>query len=281
MAKNTGTGSEDRAPKSTSEAAQTPLTDDLKARVKSGGDPFQETMIGLIDFIERHKAIVLGALGVAVLGGVGYVGWGMVEQRQQKSAQESFYELEKRFSEKHDGFERAKFAKLLKQPVKSGEKPPEAASGDMAKDYGSLVSDLEQFASSHKRFAAGAQAALLAAETYVKYNQAERAAQVLEPVVMATKTDSALGGLLRMAKGNALALAGQCDKALSSWEQVIAAKSIGFLHGEAALRAGLCLEKSGQKDRAIEMYRKAAGDSERSESAQTAKSLLRALELGS
>lgn len=290
MAKKPGSNTPD-APSSTNENAPH-LVDDLH---KAGPrDPLQEAMISAVGFIENNQKAVMMVVVLAVLAGVGYSAWGMIESRRQKSAQEAFYEVEKRYNEKRAKFEQAKYAKLTAEQdklsgkdkaadKKSKETPKDMgtpATGDLAKDYGPIVSDLEAFAQAKKGTTAGTQAALLAADTYLQYNQAGKANEVLESAVSATKATTLLGALARMAKGNAQAIAGQCDQALGSWEQVLAAKNLSFLHSEASLRAGLCLEKAGQKDRAIEMYRKASGESEKSEAAQTARSLLRALELG-
>lgn len=245
-------------------------------------DFLQEGMLSFVSFLEENKAIVSGFIAIAVLAGLGMVGWDLIASRREKSAQEAFYAVEKNYSSKREKFDQAKFAALSGAKVEDMIKQGTAmhASGDVAKDYGSTIDELESFAKDHKGTTAGVQASLLAAETRLQYKQPEQALSTLETSVQATKANSLLGALARMAAGNASAAAGKCDQALKSWEEVLAAKDLGFLHSEAALRAGLCLEKSGDKTKAIEMYRKASSESERSTSAQTARSLLRALELG-
>lgn len=245
-------------------------------------DFLQEGMLSFVEFIERNKALVAGCVVIALLAGVGVIGWDFFTEHKEMSAQESFYSIEKSYSEKREKYDQAKFGTLTGAKVADLIKAGTAveASGDLTKDYGTIVEDLESFAAKHKGTTAGVQAALLAAETRVQYKQTDQALATLESSVSATKANSLIGGLARMAKGNAQAVGGHCDQALKTWEEVLSAKDISFLHGEAALRAGLCLEKAGDKPKAIEMYRKAAGDSEKSTSAQTAKTLLRALELG-
>lgn len=245
-------------------------------------DFLQEGMLSFVEFLEANKAAVAGLLGIALLSGVGAIGWSFFSERQEKSAQEAFYAIEKAYSDKRDKFDQAKFGALsgadMADLVKSG--AAVKASGELAQDYGTLVEDLEAFAAKNKGTTAAVQASLLAAETRIQYKQPDQALATLETSVNATKANTLVGALARMAQGNALASAGQCDKALKTWEEVLAAKDLGFLHSEAALRAGLCLEQAGDKPKAIEMYRKASSDSEKSTSAQTARTLLRALELG-
>ena len=245
-------------------------------------DPLQEGMLSFVDFLERNKSAVAGFLLVALIGGIGYVGWDLLAARREKSAQEAFYVVEKPFTDKRDKYDQAKYAALgggkLDEMIKAG--TAVKASDDLTKDFGVLVDDLETFAKKNSGTTAGIQAAMMAAETRIQYKQPDRALATLEDAVKATKSNTMIGGLARMSTGNALANAGKCDQALKSWEEVLSAKDISFLHSEAALRAGLCLEKSGDKAKAIEMYRKASAESERSTSAQTARTLLRALELG-
>lgn len=245
-------------------------------------DFLQEAMLGFVEFLEKNKTMVAGLIAIAVVAGIGFVGWQMLGERREKSAQEAFYMVEKDYSAKREKYDQAKYAALsggkVDEMVKAG--TAAIASGDLAKDYGTTVDGLENFAKDHKGTTASVQAALLAAETRLQYKQPDQALSTLETSVKATKANSLIGALARMAAGNAQAASGKCDQALKSWEEVLGAKDLSFLHSEAALRAGLCLEKSGDKPKAIEMYRKASSESEKSTSAQTARSLLRALELG-
>ena len=245
-------------------------------------DFLQEAMMNTVDWMEQNKGVVAAVVLVAVLAGVGVVSWDLLSERKEKKAQESFYAVEKEYSAKREKFDQAKFGALSGAKIEDLVKAGTAAvpSGDIAKDYGTVIDQLESFAVDNKGTTASVQASLLAAETRIEYKQSEQALKTLETSVQATKANSLVGALARMATGNAQAASGKCDLALKSWEEVLGAKDLAFLHSEAALRAGLCLEKSGDKPKAIEMYRKASAESEKSTSAQTARSLLRALELG-
>ncbi len=240
-------------------------------------DFLQESALGLIELLAKNKVIVGGILLLGLLGFVGWTAMDAVRSRGELKAQNAFFTLEKQYSEKKEQFDQARFAELAGQKQEGLTKP----SGDLTKDYGTLIDELETFAKAHTGTAAGAQAAMMAAETRIAYNQADRATETLEAVAKGSKTSTLVGALARMAAGNTFAAAGKCDQAVKAWEEILATKAATFLHGEAALRAGLCLEKSGDKAKATEMYRKASADSERSSTAQTAKALLRAIEMGS
>jgi predicted negative regulator of RcsB-dependent stress response len=277
---NSNSGSNAGGSSGSKPASETELHKELEAIRER--DFLQEAMLGFVEFLESNKALVAGVVVIALLSGVGVIGWDFFSERKEMSAQETFYAIEKTYSEKREKYDQAKFGTLTGAKVADMIKAGTAiqASGDLTKDYGTIIDDLETFAAKYKGTTAGVQAALLAAETRMQYKQADQAAASLQTSVSATKANSLIGGLARMAKGNAQAVGGHCDQALKTWEEVLGAKDIAFLHSEAALRAGLCLEQAGDKPKAIEMYRKAAGESEKSTSAQTAKTLLRALELG-
>jgi len=242
----------------------------------SDRDFLQDSVLGLVEAMAKHKAIVIAVVAAVAVGGIGYAANGALKSRAELKAQNAFFPIEKSYTEKREKFDQAKFADLTGQKAESAVK----ASGDLAKDYGTLVEELEAFAKAHAGTAAGVQAAMIAAETRLAYNQAELAGSTLDSLVKETKSTNLMGALVRMANGNAWAQAGKCDQAVKAWEQVLATKEISFLHGEAALRSGLCLEKTGDKTKAAEMYRKASGESERSSASQTAKALLRAIEMG-
>ena len=260
----------------------------LSSEIEALGDRdfFQELMHKGAEVLEKNgKAVALVGLAAA-LAALSWVGYGWFQEKTEKNAQEAFYALEKQVSDKREAFEKAKSDALLPSPDKknktaSNDPKAIAATGDIEKDFGPLVSNLEAFADSHRRTSAGAQAAILAADLRMEYKQADRALGVLKGAREATSPKTLVGGLVRMAEANALAASEKCGDALGLWQTVLDEKFATFLHGEAALRAGLCLETMGQKDRAIEMYRKAAAAGERSSAAQSAKSLLRRLELGS
>lgn len=240
-------------------------------------DFLQDAALSVVEFLAKHK-IFVGAF--VLLGVIGFSGWTAMDalrSRSELKAQTALFDLEKKYSEKKEQFDQARFAELAGQKQEGLTKP----SGDLAKDFGSLIDDLEAFAKNNPGTAAGAQAAMMAAETRIAYNQADRASETLNAIAKDTKTSTLVGALMRMATGNTLASAGKCDQAVKAWEDILSTKSAAFLHGEAALRAGMCLEKSGDKAKATEMYRKASAESERSSTAQTAKALLRAIEMGS
>ena len=178
---------------------------------------------------------------------------------------------------KREAFEKSKFKAFM--PADQVDKgPSEVATGDIAKDYGPLITGLESTAREYAGTAAGGQAAILVAQTYLQYKNPDKAAEYAQLSALKLPKDHTLAVLGRILWGTAIATKGDCQTALTIWQPVLDVPSASYLAADINLRSGVCLEKLGQNDRAAEAYRKASVGGE-SPSAQSAKGLLRALEL--
>ncbi len=239
---------------------------------------------GIIDFwgwVEDNAKwiAVLGVIGV--IAGIAHVVFHSIWDRQERKAQEAYYAVESNYTKIKEGFDRAKLRALMPSAPapKPGEPSDQPATGDLTKDYGTVVSDLEKLARDHHGTTAGAQAALLAGQTYLQYKQPDKAIELAEMPVKALGNKHLLASLSRVLWGSALATKGDCAGAVKVWQEILDNKSANFLHGEAGLRSGLCYESMNQNDKAAEMYRKVTTENAQSASASTAKGLLRALEV--
>jgi tetratricopeptide (TPR) repeat protein len=231
------------------------------------------------EFLEENAKIFVAIAIVAVLGAIAYLGFDFLKSRQEKSAQAAYYAVEAKFEKLKEGYERAKFQKAMPNMAAKDGAPAKEATGNLEQDYGTLVSDVEKVATEHAGTAGGAQAAILASETYLSYKQADKAVAVAEAAAKNMNPDKVLGALTRVQWGNALAAKGDCNGAVGVWQQVLGSQKASYLHSDVSLRAGVCFETLGQNDKALEMYRKASAEGgDQSTTARTAKSFLRALE---
>ena len=242
-------------------------------------DGFQEAALKFAEWLGKNSMAVLALLGVVIMAGLGWVGYGKYLDHVEKSAVEAVYPIESQFQAKREAFEEAE------APQNSGVKSEGVkATGDLSKDYGQLVDDMAKFAVKNARTGAGAHAALIASDVYVKYGKTEEAKKLLAEVVGSVHAQSLFGGLVILAHGNVMAETGQCEGALTSFQKLLGSEEKSgphsYLRGEAQLRAGLCFEKLGQKERAIEMYKKTIELKERGGVIERARTLLRALEIG-
>ncbi|MES2964988.1 MAG: tetratricopeptide repeat protein [Bdellovibrionota bacterium] len=243
-------------------------------------DAVQSSLAGAFNWVEDNAKVVVAVLVIAILASIGYAGLQWVGRRQERAAQEAYYMAESKFTKLKEGFDKAKFKAFL-PPTKTDDPsaPKETpASGDLAKDYGTVLGDLEKIAKDHAGTAAGAQAGLLVADTYVSYKQPDKAIEYVQVAATKLKPNQTLQQLSVMMWGNALAVKGDCQQAVTHWQTVLKNDAAQFLHPDASLRSGLCLEKMGNMDAALEMYRKAASASE-SAAGTAARGFLRALEV--
>ena len=247
------------------------------AQVKNP-DAVQQSLLGGWHWLEKHAKLVAALIGVLALFAIAWVIYNWYEGRQERKAQDDYYAIESKFTKIKDGFEQARFQAMLPQ-LKDQKEKAQPATGDLAKDFGTLVTDLETFARSHAGTTAGAQAALLAAETYIEYKQPEKAIEIAQVPIKGLGDRHLISNLARVVWGNALVAKGSCQEAVGVWQKVLDTKAVSFLHPDTSLRSGICFEEMNQPDKAAEMYRKVTTESADSAAASTAKGLLRALEL--
>lgn len=253
-------------------------TDELNLK---GADPVQQSLASGLDFFEENAKLLAVLVVVAILAGLGYVGFQYVQKRQERSAQDAYYAVEARFTKLKEGYDRAKLQALMPGSVPPADAKNESkpASGNLEQDYGSVLGDLEKVAREHAGTTAGAQASILLGETYLEYKQPEKAVEIAQVSAKSLGAGSLAGSLSRVLWGNALAAKGDCQAAVGVWQQVIDNKEASFLHPDVSLRSGVCYESLNQPEKAAEMYRKVTAEGGNSAAGQTAKGLLRALEM--
>lgn len=223
-------------------------------------------------------------LAVALLGWGAYSFLKSQELKQEADAYSALYTIEKTYLERKSNFELGEMLKTQKADDLGI--PPEIAekgkvkSGDIEKDFGDVILDLKSFAQSRKGTQAAALAGLWLMDIYASYNQWDQAGEALADLSAQTKSDSLIAGLLEMSTATALAEAGKCEEAVKHWDKILGNKAMAYLHGESALRAGLCLEKTGDFEGAAAKYRLASEKSVTgSNVASSADQFLRALEI--
>jgi predicted negative regulator of RcsB-dependent stress response len=245
-------------------------------------DGFQESVLSGWHWVERHAGTVGGLIlvGLLILTGITVKNW--LTARGERKAQEAYYAAERKFSKVKEGFDRAKMRLMVPAAAapKDEKNPEVSATGDLEKDYGTVLSDLEKIVQTQGGTSAGAQAAILLAETYLTYNKPEKAVAVTELAAKTITVNLLLGALVRVQLGSALAAKGDCKTAVNVWGQVLTNASSKFLHADVSLRSGICFEQISEFQKAKEMYQKAAAEAGPDSSiSSTAKGLERALDL--
>lgn len=241
-------------------------------------DVFHETASVFWVFVEKHLKSIISIFMILIIASVVMIAKNHFDKKAEKTAINELYPLEAPVLKTKDNFERAKIGRADDgTPLKEKLAP---ASGDLQKDYGASLTSLEAFASSHKKFVAGAEAALIVAGIYSDYAKPEKAVEVLTPIAEYFQTGGPrlISGLLEMSLGTALATKGDCKSAVAAWEKIIKDEKQKFLAPDAYLKSGVCYDSLGDSAKAKEQYEKASSSGENS-AAKTAKTLLRALEV--
>lgn len=233
-------------------------------------------------FLEANWIGVLALLSVVAVASMGFAAYDYWGRRTESKAEEALYKAQAPFIKKKEEFERARMKALmpgfagLDEPNSATGRPP---TGDLAKDYGSSVAELEQALAQHPKTRAGQQAAIDLVSLYLDYKQPEKALAAAEKAAPSAAAKDVMGALFLIALGDARAANGRCDSAIDAWNVILSEPRAAYLHAEATVKEGLCLESMKQPERAAELYRKATTDFGDSSAGQTAKSLLRALEM--
>lgn len=230
-------------------------------------DAFLKTMQTGMSFTARYGKPLAVVVVLAILIAIGWVSANLIHEHRETVATEALFAPQYEYQKLHDQFEQAKAPQDPKSTVKYA-----AASGDIEKDYGQVITGLKQVMDQHKGTVAAGQASIYLASIYEDYGKYDDAKSVLEKTINDTDKSSLIYSLTHMVYGNILASEGDCKNAVASFAAVK-----DFLSVDADVKAGICYEKLGQLDQAAEMYRKASTDSESSTSL-AAKGFLKALE---
>ncbi len=214
-----------------------------------------------------HSKVVAVGIVIFVAIGLGTSLYGYFKQKTEVTQQEKYFLLEKSYLTKKADFDAAEREAARPQDKKTP--PVEAAkrpTGDIAKDYGTAIADLENFIAENPRTQAAQMAALHLSDAYLKYKNPDTALALMQKIEPGLDKTEALSALVQIQWGNILADKGYCAGTLSRWEQVTLVKRFAFAHDEARLRMGFCYQSMNDMAKAEQVYTevaKSAGTSDR------------------
>lgn len=230
-----------------------------------------------------HAKLVVGSI---IVVGVGLGILSLVQYMQKKnemSLLSELYKIEKPLNEKKSKFDQALADsskpqnKTDKTNAKNEDKNSASlnlATGDIEKDYGAELKAMESFIQKNASSKPAQIAALRVSEVYLKYQQPEKALQVLNQV--AAKGSGLTTGLVLMQKMNALMDLKKCDDVMGVAAAITKEKDLDFMHGDAEIKKALCLEEKDPAQ-AQSIYEKLSKDTKAGETAKLAEKYLRSL----
>ncbi|MEN0060202.1 MAG: hypothetical protein AAGB31_15290 [Bdellovibrio sp.] len=223
-----------------------------KEDLKSPDQVTQTLRQGFVWTTTHSKIVVLAIIVFAVVG-VGASITSYLSEKNEQAQQEKYFLLEKEYLNKKQGFEEALRAGLnpnSKAPVDASKK----ASGDLEKDYGTVVRGLESFVAEAPKSKAAQMAALHLSDVYLSYKKHSEALAALKKVESGLDNKAVLTALVWMQIGNVLSDQNDCQGAIGQWQKISDNKSLAFAHDEAKLRMGLCYEVLNDAGKAEQLY---------------------------
>ncbi|MCB0379294.1 MAG: hypothetical protein KDD33_12445 [Bdellovibrionales bacterium] len=228
--------------------------------------------------IEKNFKWILAVFVVVVIASSAWVAMKRMEASTEKEAFGELFKITKPYFEKKEEFEKATQQEQQKKPAKDketkkDEKTFAKASGDLDKDFGDVVQNLEGFIKTAKHHKAASEAALILSDIYNEYKQPAKGAEALNQVLATWKGHDILFDVMQMRAGDLYASAKDCDKAIGHWTPI--AKKESFLSQQAQVKLGVCYQEIGNNDQALMWLQKAETQAPNSPEGFNAKRYLR------
>lgn len=229
-----------------------------KEEMKSPDQVTQTLRQGFV-WTTTHSKMVIGAVAAFVVIGAGVSLMSYFSEKKEVSQQEKYFLIEKSYTEKKRGFEEAARAEIVASQAKDKKPAPafdpaKKATGDLTKDYGTVITGFAAFIADAPNSKAAQMAALNLSDIYASYKMNDEALTTLQKVEKGLDKDDMLTALVWMQMGNLLANKSDCKGAVEKWQTLANNKSLAFAHDEAKLRMGLCYEAMNDLAQAEAVY---------------------------
>ncbi len=230
-------------------------------------DNFQRKLTLAFDWIVANKVIIILLVGVVALSGLGYAVYGQVKHSAQLKIQDQYYLIEKDYvkiktdfdeAERQAQQEAAKAADKTKKDAKKDAEPkPELkakASGDLEKDYGTVLARFTDLHTASPKLVPGKVTALVLADLYWEYKKLDQAALVLEKSMESSPKTLVDYMILKKWSATQLSL-GNFDQVIKKNQSVIGSSKYPFMTSYFKLQTGLAHEGLKQYDLAEAQYK--------------------------
>lgn len=225
-------------------------------------DEVQKRLTLTFDWLVAHKVFVVFLLGLFILSGIGFITYDKIKKDTELKAQEKYFLVEKKYLEQKNIFDEAerekqanedkkKSAGKTKEDVKPEEKKPLKAlpTGDIEKDYGSIVKDFEDLVSAQPRSNAGKMAAIVLADIYIDHNKFPEALASLNKLAI-NDPKILLDFFVLKKKVNVMLSLAQFSEAEKILNTLINQKKYSFLNSQFKILLALAYEGQKQWDKA-------------------------------
>ena len=206
-----------------------------------------------------HSKMVISAIVIFIVVGAGVSISGYLSEKKETEVQEKYFVLEKAYNDKRRGFDEAVRAEMAAAQAKDKKTAPavdpsKKATGDLQKDYGSVISGFETLVSEAPKTKAAQMAALNLSAIFTDYKKTDEALAALQKVEKGLNKSDATSALVYMQIGNVYANKSDCKAAVDTWQKIAENKSFQFAHDEVKLRMALCYESMNDLTKAEQLY---------------------------
>lgn len=230
-------------------------------------DIVQKDLTLVLDWVVANKVLMVLAIGVIGLSGIGYVVYNQVKHSTHLKIQDQYFAIEKDYLKLKTDFDEAdrqakedeaKALDKTKKDAKKPETPPVTpkvrATGDLEKDYGTVLARFVDLNNANPKSVPGKVAALVAADLYWDYKKFDLAMQILEKSAEPSPKDLVDYMVVKKLSATYLSL-GQFDSVVKKNQPVMSNSKYPFMNSYFKLQLGLAYEGLKQWDQAEAMFK--------------------------
>lgn len=235
--------------------------------------------------VSQHKYLVVGAVVLAILGGIGVTVSSHLREKSEGKAQSELFLAQHELETA-----RQKLTQLAQPPAvkeadktktkKADAKPPEPrvlSKDEKATELKSSIEKYEGVMSSHKGTRAALLAAIEASALWIEIEQPQKAVDLIETAWNARTGGPTLVGSLALARAQAFERAGQYEKSIAALDQFPKSSGIDFLLSEAMMVRAMCQLKLQQPGKAAEVLKELGEKFPETRAGKASKGLLRSV----
>lgn len=196
--------------------------------------------MNFVKFIENQWKLIFTFIGLCILAGATFVLLSARAAEKEKSAQESYFVVEKKLMD-----------------LKAKQKNPKDIKEII--DFSQIKKDLEKVVLDFPNSTAARMASIHLANLLVGEKNFSEALSILQKVE--NKDKGLVNTLVQQQIGQLLADDNKCAEALAVWQKILQRKEAAFIHNETKIQQALCYTKMNDLKKAEEILTNLANQS--------------------
>lgn len=244
-------------------------------------DAFISTTDKIIESINKFKIPIITILAAALLLGSGMVTISLLKKHKENKASQALFPIQNQIDK-------------IRKELKKAEAPPDNPddlekqkknvenkkrtlkdSNEFNNKFATLAKQYESAIDSHLGTSTAIHGVLSLTSLYAEYNMWKESNRLLLKIASNLTEEDIFYGLVHTSIGTTWMETADYEKAIASYEKVLASKKHNHLHGSVLLKKGLSHEKLNQTSQAQAAYEQAIKDHSETRAGNVAKTYLR------